>query len=218
MSNSFWPHGLNISWNSPGQKMYWIAFPFFRGSSQPRDLNLGLPHWGQILYQLNHKGSPRILACLAYPFFSWSSQPRNQTGVSCIAGRFLTSWAIREPPLWRSHHFRVNRWGHNGNSDRLYYRVSTKQLYILVSSIWASLVAQLIKNPPVMWETWARSLDWEDLLEKGKATHSSILPWRIPWTVQSMGSQRVRHNWMTFTSNRTNLFIPFFFCNRYCPF
>ena len=44
---------------------------------------------------------------------------------------------------------------------------------------WASLVAQLVKNLPVMWETWVRSLDWESL-EKGKATHSSILAWRIP--------------------------------------
>jgi len=59
---------------------------------------------------------------------------------------------------------------------------------------WASLVTQLVKNPPAMWETWVRSLGWEDPLEKGKATHSSILAWRIPWTVQSMGLQRVRHN------------------------
>ena len=43
---------------------------------------------------------------------------------------------------------------------------------------WASLVAQLGKNPPVMWETWVLSLDWEDFLEKGKATHSSFLAWR----------------------------------------
>ena len=56
---------------------------------------------------------------------------------------------------------------------------------------WASLVAQLVKNPPAMWETWVRSLSWEDALEKGKATHSSILAWRSPWPVQSMGSQRV---------------------------
>ena len=48
---------------------------------------------------------------------------------------------------------------------------------------WASLVAQLIKNLPAMWETWVQSLGWEDPLEKGTATHSSILPWRIPWTV-----------------------------------
>ena len=48
---------------------------------------------------------------------------------------------------------------------------------------WASLVAQLVKNLPAMQETWVRSLGWEDPLEKGKATHSSILAWRIPWTV-----------------------------------
>ena len=48
---------------------------------------------------------------------------------------------------------------------------------------WASLVAQLVKNPPALWETWVRSLSWEDALERGKATHSSILAWRIPWTV-----------------------------------
>ena len=54
---------------------------------------------------------------------------------------------------------------------------------------WASLVAQLVKNPPTMWETWVQSLSWEDLLEKGKATHSSFLARRIPWTIQSMGLQ-----------------------------
>ena len=48
---------------------------------------------------------------------------------------------------------------------------------------WASLVVQLVKNPPVMQETWLWSLGWEDPLEKGKATHSSILAQRIPWTV-----------------------------------
>ena len=46
-----------------------------------------------------------------------------------------------------------------------------------------SLVAQLVKNPPAMWETWVPSLGWEDPLGKGKATHSSILAWTIPWTV-----------------------------------
>ena len=48
---------------------------------------------------------------------------------------------------------------------------------------WASLVAQLLKNLPAMWVTWVQSLGWEDTLEKKKATHSSILAWRIPWTV-----------------------------------
>ena len=59
---------------------------------------------------------------------------------------------------------------------------------------WASLVAQAVKNPAAMWETWVRSLGWEDPLEKEKATHSSILAWRTLWTVQSMVSQRVRHD------------------------
>ena len=58
----------------------------------------------------------------------------------------------------------------------------------------ASLVAQLVKNLPAMWQTWVRPLGWEDPLEKGMATHSSILAWDIPWTeepggLQSMESQ-----------------------------
>ena len=59
---------------------------------------------------------------------------------------------------------------------------------------WASLVAQTVKNPPAMQETWVRSLDWEDPLEKRMATYSDILAWRIPCTeepggLQSMGLQ-----------------------------
>ena len=49
---------------------------------------------------------------------------------------------------------------------------------------WASLVAQLVQNPTAMWEAWVQSLGWEDPLEKGMATHSSILTWRIPWTTE----------------------------------
>ena len=55
-------------------------------------------------------------------------------------------------------------------------------------------MAQLVKNPPAMRETWVQSLGWEDPLEKGMATHSSILAWRIPGTIQPMGSQRVRYD------------------------
>ena len=52
---------------------------------------------------------------------------------------------------------------------------------------WASLVAQMVKNLPAMQETWVQSLGGEDPLEKGMATHCSILAWRIPWTEESMG-------------------------------
>ena len=60
-------------------------------------------------------------------------------------------------------------------------------------------MAQLVKNPPIKWETWVRTLSWEDPLVEGMATHYSILAWRIPWTeelgrVQPIGSQRVRHD------------------------
>ena len=73
------------------------------------------------------------------------------------------------------------------NSDESYY------------GDWPSLVAQLVKNPAAIWETWVQSLGWEDPWEKRKATYSSILAWRIPWTVQSMGSQRVGQNSAPFT-------------------
>ena len=57
----------------------------------------------------------------------------------------------------------------------------------------ASLGAQLVKTLPAIRETWVGSLAWEDPLAKGMAAHSSVLAWRIPWTVQAMGSQRVFH-------------------------
>jgi len=68
----------------------------------------------------------------------------------------------------------------------------------------ASLVAQLIENPPAIWETWVRSLGWEDPLEKGKATHSSILAWRIPWTVSPWGCRELD------TTERATFTVTFF--------
>ena len=60
--------------------------------------------------------------------------------------------------------------------------------YLLQYS-WASLVALLVKNPPALQQTWFQSLGWEAPLEKGMANHSSILAWRIQWTMYSIGSQ-----------------------------
>ena len=73
---------------------------------------------------------------------------------------------------------------------------------ITFRAIWASLEAQTVKNSPAMWETWVQLLGWEDPLEKGMATHSSILAWRSPRTeepggLQSMRLQRVRHDSVT---------------------
>ena len=58
--------------------------------------------------------------------------------------------------------------------------------------LFKNLVFKLVKNLPAMQETWVQPLGWEDPLEKGKATHFSVLAWRIPWT-QSMEPQTVRH-------------------------
>ena len=68
----------------------------------------------------------------------------------------------------------------------------------------ASLIAQLVKNLPIVQETWVWSLGWDDPLEKEMATHSSILAWKISWTeepgeLQSIGLQRVEHDWATNT-------------------
>ena len=86
-------------WHSPGHNtgvgcLYLLQVIFLTQWSSP-----GHPHCRLILYQLSQKGTPRILEWVAYPFSSRFSQPRNWTGVSCIAGGFLTNWAIKEALL-----------------------------------------------------------------------------------------------------------------------
>ena len=84
--------GLYSPWNSPGQNTGVGSLSLLQGIFLTQGSNPCLPCCRQILYQVSHKGSPRILKWIAYPFSSGSFQPRNQTGVSCIAGRFFTSW------------------------------------------------------------------------------------------------------------------------------
>ena len=93
VSDSLWPHGLYSSWNSPGQNTWLGSLSLLQGIFPAKGSNPGLPHCRQILYQLSHKGSPRILEWVAYPFSSWSSWPRKLTWASCIAGRFFTNCA-----------------------------------------------------------------------------------------------------------------------------
>ena len=92
MSNSLRPHGLYSPWNSPGQNTGVGSRSLLQGIFPTQGSNPGLLHCRQILYQLSHRGGPRILEWVAYPFFSGSSQPRNRTGVSYIAGRFFASY------------------------------------------------------------------------------------------------------------------------------
>ena len=76
--------------------LHWVVFPFSRGIFPTQGSNPGLPYCRWILYHLSHQWSPRTLEWVAYPFANESSHSRNWTGVSCIAGRFFTNWAIRE--------------------------------------------------------------------------------------------------------------------------
>ena len=81
---------------------------------------------------------------------------------------------------------------------------------MIIGTYRASVVAQMVKNFPAMWETWVRFLGWEDHLEEGMATHSSILAWRMPWTeepggLQSMVLQRVGHDSVTKHSTVINV-------------
>ena len=87
---------MNYVYVSPGQNTVVGSLSLFQGIFPTQGSNPGLPHCRRILYQLSHKGSPRILEWVAYPFSRGSSWPGNQTGVSWIAGGFFTNWAIRE--------------------------------------------------------------------------------------------------------------------------
>ena len=84
---------MDYPWNSPGQNTGVCSLSLLQGIFPTQGLNPGLSCCRQILYTLSNQGSPGVLQWVAYPFSSGSSQPRSQTGVSCIAGGFFTSWA-----------------------------------------------------------------------------------------------------------------------------
>ena len=108
---------------------------------------------------------PALMECSSNPSFP-SSQP-------LLPGASLIAQLVKNPPAKQETLVQFLGWedpleGEHGNT--LQYS-------------WASLVAQLVKNPSAVQKTWVRSLSWEDPLEKGMATHSGILAWRIPWTL-----------------------------------
>ena len=126
MSDSLWSHVLYSARNSPGQNTGVGSCSLLQGISPTQGSNPGLPHCRWILYQLRHKGSPRILEWVAYPFSSRCSRPRNWTRVSCIAGGFFTNWAIREAPSNQTQHHSICLTGkisqQNGNFLLRYQR------------------------------------------------------------------------------------------------
>ena len=91
VSDSLRSDRLYSAWNSPGQNTGVGLLSILQGIFPTQGLNPGLPHCRQILYQLSHNRSPRILEWVACPFSSGSSRPRNLTGISCIAGGFFTN-------------------------------------------------------------------------------------------------------------------------------
>ena len=96
MSDSLQPHGLYSPWNSPGLNTGVGSRSLLQWIFPTQGWNSGLPHCRWTLYQLSHKGSPRILEWVAYPFSSGSSWPVNRTRVSCAACGFFINWALRE--------------------------------------------------------------------------------------------------------------------------
>ena len=133
------------------------------------------------LISLQSKGLSRI-------FSSTTIQKHQFLALSLLYGPTLTS----EYDYWINHSFVGTFVG----------KVMSLLFNTLSRFVRTSLVAQTVKHLPTMRETWVQSLGWEDLLEEEMATHSSILAWEIPWTeepggLQSMGLQRVRHDWAT---------------------
>ena len=92
--------GSSVYGDSPGKDTGVGCHALLQGIFPTQGSDPGLPHCRWILYCLSHEGSPRILEWVAYPFSRGSSQPRNRTRVSCTAGGFFTSWAIRKAPSW----------------------------------------------------------------------------------------------------------------------
>ena len=98
----------------------------------------------------------------------------------------------------------------SGNYEHIL--IGTRFLLLGLYLVWASLVAHVVKNPPAMQETWVQSLGWEDPLEKGKATGSSILAWRIPWGCKELDmTEQISLLGLLFFS----CYLGFFFINHH---
>ena len=146
LSNSLGPHGLYSPWNSPGQNTGVGSLSLLQGIVPTQGSNPGLSCCRWILYQLSHKGSPRILVWVADPFSRGYSQPRNQTGISWTASGFFTNWAIREAHTYIYMHMCIY-YGH------------------VCAYIMGLPHGSVVRNLPAMWETWVRFLGQEDPLE-----------------------------------------------------
>ena len=161
----------------------WVAIPFSRGSSQSRNQTPGLLHCRQILHCLSFQGSPNLSSQLYFFHFK----------ISFLFLNMLKEFLFLDVSIYTCITMKL--------VENLFFIIYAMGI-ILYYWFLASLVVQMEKRLPAMWETRFQSLGWEDPLEKAMDTHSSTLAWKIPWTeepgrLQSTGLQRVGHNWVT---------------------
>ena len=138
MSDSLPPQGLYSPWNSPGQNTEVGSHSLLQGIFQMQGSNPGLLHCRQLLHQLSHQGSSRILEWVACSFSRGSSQPRNRTRVSCIVGVFFTRWATREAPKVKASDPNVNSLG--WDSEHPY-----------VCKVLQIILTKVEREPPSPW-------------------------------------------------------------------
>ena len=149
-----------------------IPLLFISRFANPLHLSYSL-HWVEIQYLLFYSSSN------SKPTRFWINWAQNLKQTPRSWCDPITAYC---GPKWMTlkHSARWKLWGYLLHASHF---TSFFFFFFHFSSHWVSLVAQLVKNPPTMRVTCVRSLGWEDPLEKGKATHSSILAWRIPWTI-----------------------------------
>ena len=160
VSDFLWSHGQYSPWNSPGQNTRMGSFSVLQGIFPTQGSNPGLWHCWQILYQMSHKGSPRILEWVAYPFSRGCSWPRNRTRVSCLAGGFFTNWTIREAlsSPWSSSNAEIQ----GGLHRRIGVRLERSEPNGQKDTI-------LTMSPLPAFLHWKRPWCWQRLKAKGEA-------------------------------------------------
>ena len=184
-------------WNSPGQNTGVGSLSLLQRIFLTQGSNPGFPHCRWILYQLSHKGSPRILEWVAYPFSSGSSWPRNRTRVSCIAGGFLTDWVISKAQ--KSHKTKLKKLLHiNLLVKRKSVRKGMKFFF-----------RQYFRNSKDMEKKnvkWSRSVMSDSLRPHGLQPTTLLHPWDFPGENTGVGChflvQRI------FLTQRSNPGLP----------
>ena len=203
---SLLPRGL-CPWNSPGEVTGVGSRSLLQGIFPNQGSNPGLPHCMQFLYQLSHQWRPWYVKCIVIKLLQNNKSKKESLFVRKMFIWFIWAKDALFLPLLPKEfeHGKTNRSGFN------FWKCVLRKKD---EGCGASLLAQMVKNPLAMQETWVWSLGREDALKKEVATHSSILAWRISWTeetggLQSTGSQRVRHHWVTKQINNNNKGIFF---------